>query len=169
MLWVWISVFNSLQSTYIMSLHIAKYNYVTYKYIKLCSFSLYQSPQILTHLTSFLRFYSWLKNSPTQWTWVWVSSWSWWWSEKAGVLQSTWLQRVGQDWAAELNWLLTVFTIISSQVALMVKSLLAKAGDVNKVGSIPTSGDFPEEGNGYPLQYSCLKNPMERSLVSYSP
>ena len=33
----------------------------------------------------------------------------------------------------------------------------------------PGSGGYPGEGNGYPLQYSCLENPMERSLVSYSP
>ena len=29
-------------------------------------------------------------------------------------------------------------------------------------GSIPGLGRFPEEGNGYPLQYSCLKSPMDR-------
>ena len=33
------------------------------------------------------------------------------------------------------------------------------AGDL---GSIPGSGRSPGEGNGYPLQYSCLKNPMDR-------
>ena len=29
-------------------------------------------------------------------------------------------------------------------------------------GSIPGSGRSPAEGNGYPLQYSCLGNPMDR-------
>ena len=29
-------------------------------------------------------------------------------------------------------------------------------------GSIPGLGRFPGEGNGYPLQYSCLENPMDR-------
>ena len=42
--------------------------------------------------------------SLTQWTWVWVSSWSWWWRGKPGVLQSMMSQRVGHDWATELNW-----------------------------------------------------------------
>ena len=42
--------------------------------------------------------------SPTQWTWVWVSFWSWWWTGKPGVLQSKGLQRVGHNWATELNW-----------------------------------------------------------------
>ena len=42
--------------------------------------------------------------SLTQWTWVWTSSRSWWWTEKPGVLQSIESQRVGHDWATELNW-----------------------------------------------------------------
>ena len=29
-------------------------------------------------------------------------------------------------------------------------------------GSIPVSGKFPGEGNGHPLKYSCLENPMDR-------
>ena len=41
--------------------------------------------------------------SPTQWTWVWVSSRSWW-TGKPGMLQSMELQRVGHDWATDLNW-----------------------------------------------------------------
>ena len=42
--------------------------------------------------------------SPTQWTWVWVNSGSWWWAGRPGMLQSTGLQRVGQNWETELNW-----------------------------------------------------------------
>ena len=37
-------------------------------------------------------------------TWIWASSGSWWWTGKPGVLQSMGLQRVGHDWATELNW-----------------------------------------------------------------
>ena len=38
------------------------------------------------------------------------------------------------------------------------------------MGSIPGSGRFPGGGNGNPLQYSCLENPMnKRSLAGYSP
>ena len=44
------------------------------------------------------------KASPTQWTWVWVDSGSWWWTGRPGVLQSLGSQRVGHDWATELNW-----------------------------------------------------------------
>ena len=43
--------------------------------------------------------------SPTQWTWVRVNSGSWWWTGKPGVLQSMGLQRIGHDWATELNLL----------------------------------------------------------------
>ena len=34
--------------------------------------------------------------------------------------------------------------------------------------SIPGSGRSPGEGNGNPLQYSCLGNPMDRGAVSYT-
>ena len=44
----------------------------------------------------------------------------------------------------------------------MVKSLLANAGDVRDVGSIPGSGRSPGGGHGNPLRYSCLGNPMDR-------
>ena len=44
----------------------------------------------------------------------------------------------------------------------VVKNLPASAGDLRDAGSIPGSGRSPEEENGYPLQYSCLENPMDR-------
>ena len=42
--------------------------------------------------------------SPTQWIWVWVGSESWWWTRRPGMMQFMGLQRVGHDWATELNW-----------------------------------------------------------------
>ena len=42
--------------------------------------------------------------SPTQWTWVWVNSRSWWWTGRPGMLQFMGSQRVGHNWATELNW-----------------------------------------------------------------
>ena len=41
----------------------------------------------------------------------------------------------------------------------MVKNLPANAGDA---GLIPGSGISSREGNGNPLQYSCLGNPVDR-------
>ena len=43
-----------------------------------------------------------------------------------------------------------------------VKSLPAKQEDL---GSIPGPGRFPGEGNGNPLQYSCLGNPMDKGAL----
>ena len=42
--------------------------------------------------------------STTWWTWVSVSSGRWWWTGKPGVLQFLGSQRVGHDWATEMNW-----------------------------------------------------------------
>ena len=47
----------------------------------------------------------------------------------------------------------------ASLVSQMVKNLPAMQVDLD---SILVSGRFPEEGNGSPLQYSCLENPMDR-------
>ena len=44
-------------------------------------------------------------------------------------------------------------------MAQLIKSPFASAGDV---ASIPGSGRFPGEGNGNPLKYSCLGNPIGR-------
>ena len=41
----------------------------------------------------------------------------------------------------------------------VVKNLPANAGEV---GSVPGLGRSPGEGNGNPLKYSCLENPMDR-------
>ena len=49
-----------------------------------------------------------------------------------------------------------LFTKISGSV---IKSLRALSRDL---GSIPRSGRSPGKGNGNPLQYSCLQNPMDR-------
>ena len=59
-------------------------------------------------------------------------------------------------------YILSYLIIIASQVALLVKHLPANAGDAKDAGSIPGSGRSPEVGNGNPLQYPCLDNPMDR-------
>ena len=52
--------------------------------------------------------------------------------------------------------------VVESQVVLVVKNLHANAGDVRHAGLVPGSGRSPGKGNGNPLQYSCLGNPMDR-------
>ena len=53
-------------------------------------------------------------------------------------------------------------SVLASQVAPVVKNPPANAGDTRDMGSIPGLGRAPGEGNGNPLQYSCLENPMDR-------
>ena len=47
------------------------------------------------------------------------------------------------------------------QVVLVVKNPPANAGGIREVGSVPSWGRSPGEGNGNSLQYSCLENPMD--------
>ena len=65
-------------------------------------------------------------------------------------------------------WSLWDFEFVTSALGLsvlsfpggaMVKNLLLNTGDA---GSIPGSGRFPGGGNGKPLQYSCLEDPMDK-------
>ena len=53
-------------------------------------------------------------------------------------------------------------SVICNNTALVLKNLPASAGDVKDVGSIPGLGRSPGRGQGSPLHYSCLENPMNR-------
>ena len=54
------------------------------------------------------------------------------------------------------------YTCVKSQVTLAVKTAPANTGDVRDPGSIPGAGRSLGVGNGNQLQYSCLKNSMDR-------
>ena len=56
--------------------------------------------------------------SLTQWTGVWVDSGSWWWTGMPGMLRFSGSQRVGHDWATELNWTLNryLFSMYQKEV-----------------------------------------------------
>ena len=45
------------------------------------------------------------------------------------------------------------------------KESACNPGDIGDVGSIPGSGRHPEGGNGNPIQYSFLKNTMDRGFL----
>ena len=47
----------------------------------------------------------------------------------------------------------------------MVKNSTVNAGDTRRHSSIPGSGRSPGGGNGNPLQYFCLGNPMDRGAL----
>ena len=51
---------------------------------------------------------------------------------------------------------------MASQGVLVVKNPPANAGDARDMGLIPGLGRSPGVGNGNPLQYSGLENPMDR-------
>ena len=56
----------------------------------------------------------------------------------------------------------TVESVDWTRVVLVVKNLPASVGDARDKSSIAGSGRSPEDGNGNPLQYSCLDNFMDR-------
>ena len=65
------------------------------------------------------------------------------------------------------QFLMNIFWLIypklrTSHVALVVKNPLASAGDIRDASLLQGLRRSPGEGNGNPLQYSCLENPMDR-------
>ena len=106
--------------------------------------------------------------SAVQDTWVWslgwedplekemathssILAWKMPWMEEPGRLQSMGLQRVWHDWGTSL-----------SPDSSVSKESACGAADRGDTGLIPRSGRSPGEGNGNPLQYTCLENPMDR-------
>ena len=76
------------------------------------------------------------------------------------------LEKEKPSWRNQPSWLQATLLIqsYSNQDGSFPGDSIGKestcsAGDL---GSIPGSGRSPGEGNGYPLQYSCLENPMDR-------
>ena len=58
--------------------------------------------------------------------------------------------------------LVVIVTSIPLASSSLVAQLAESAWNAGDLGSIPGSGRSPGEGNGNPLQYSCLENPMDR-------
>ena len=52
--------------------------------------------------------------------------------------------------------------LLDFQGGSVLKNPPASTGAIGDSGSIPGSGRSPGKGNGNPLQYSCLGNPMDR-------
>ena len=62
--------------------------------------------------------------SRTRWMWVWVNSRSWWWTGRPGVLQFMGSQRVGHNWATELNWTAFIFIAFTEWVLIRTYSAI---------------------------------------------
>ena len=56
---------------------------------------------------------------------------------------------------------LSIYNIRGFPGGTVVKNQPANAGDLRALASVPGLGRCPGEGNGNPLQYSCLENPMD--------
>ena len=61
-------------------------------------------------------------------------------------------------WLFKRSILTFIYARVMSSGGSDGKASVYNAGDL---GSIPESGRSPREGNGNPLQYSCLENPMD--------
>ena len=61
----------------------------------------------------------------------------------------------------KLGRLIQLVSLFRALGGMVVKNLPANAGDARDAGSIPGLGRSPGGGNGNPLQYSCLGNPMD--------
>ena len=76
----------------------------------------------------------------------------------------------GSSWVGKIHWRrdrLPTPVFLGFPCGSAGKESTCNAGDL---GSIPELGRTPGEGKGYPLQYSCLRNPHgQRSLAGYSP
>ena len=55
-----------------------------------------------------------------------------------------------------------VYVYVEFPGGSVVKDPPANAGESKDLGSLPGSGRSPGGGNGNPLQYSCLENPMDK-------
>ena len=62
--------------------------------------------------------------SPTQQTWVWVNSGSWWWTGRPVVLWFMESQRVGHNWAIELNWTELMSPLLVSSLVRTILELM---------------------------------------------
>ena len=90
--------------------------------------------------------------SPTQWTWVWVNSRSWWWTGRPGVLQS-----IGSQSQTQLNWI-----ELTEHDTNRIKERIIWLFINRYIWQNSRPQGHNREGNGSPLQYSCLKNPVDR-------
>ena len=82
--------------------------------------------------------------SPTLCTWVCVNSGSWWWTGRPGVLQFLGSQRVGYDWATELNWTELRTLHISREVSTLAWKIpwMEEPGRLQSMGSLRVGHDW---------------------------
>ena len=115
--------------------------------------------QRMRWLDSIRRWDGWVA-SPTQWTRVWVNSGSWWWTGRLGMLRFMGSQRVGHDWATELNINSKIRSIWTSLVVRWVRFC-----DLNAEGPVPSPG----QGIGSHMpQLKILHDATNKSLIPHT-
>ena len=82
---------------------------------------------------------------------------------RAATRTVTWLIASSDTWPSNVAaiWL-CLFRLHASPVCSAGKESACNAEDTGDTGSIPGCGRSPGEGNGNPLQCSCLENPIDR-------
>ena len=107
--------------------------------------------------------------SLTRWTWVWVNSGSWWWTGRPGVPRFMGSQRVGYNWATELNWTNAAITHShrlqdSEQHLFGITHFSSVRSPIN--APRPPAKSFPEVSkpcNQPGIDRGCLRNPVPNS------
>ena len=122
----------------------------------------------------------WLDGITNPMAWVWVDSRSWWWTGRPGVLQSVGSQRVGHDWATELNWQAPNLTSLirartfshSKSASLQVRSLPLTVVpplswiSCQKLGGLST---FPHPLSPHTIQHRTLSILPQLPLLLSTP
>ena len=101
--------------------------------------------------------------SLTQWTWAWVNSGSWWWTGKPGLLQSMGLQRVGHNWATDLNWTKHMQKILENSIYIQEQDKILK-----QPHTLKTLLDLKFWFLSKTLSSVCMKWSENRSVISNS-
>ena len=107
--------------------------------------------------------------SLTRSTWIWVDSGSWWWTGRPDMLQFMGSQRVGHDWATELNWLCNSWDrLCTSHHEVLAWSQVVWGRHIHElnlwVKKIPLSRKWQPTPVFLPGKFHG-----QRSLVGYSP
>ena len=85
------------------------------------------------------------------------------------ILKNTCIPGINPTWAWCMSFLMCYWILFAKILLKIFASMCFPGGSEGKasaysagdLGSIPGSGRSPGEGNGNPLQYSCLENPMD--------
>ena len=103
--------------------------------------------------------------SLTRWTWVWVNSRRWWWTGRPGMLRFMGSQRVGHDWATELNWLNWGYP--GRDVNQKLDACIRNSGEVfgpKREIKMPSASSIQKEGGHWAVGILIANNAIQGEL-----